>query len=290
MKSLNLLLIFLFFQNIYCVTFSDAIENLSILESYIKDYKTEKSTSATINQLTLCYIREAKYKSSEWSIAAGSCPSDMHSYIQTKDKEKDTKAQYVRSYDEIELPSKEKLDFIHLFAVMNGIDFGGSYTAGYSTLVGWGGDGAQLVQDIKGESGTLDELIAIVKTKYLGIKGQFGSSDLITDLDAPVILNKKNKDNTFASVMKKYYESDEYKNRKTNFKKLTFPSSTSDSLRNDAFNRYSKDSYIQILECKYGVRESGLIGCYIPGSIMTKYQNHEKAAIYAFADYIMSEE
>ena len=95
---------------------------------------------------------------------------------------------------------------------MNGIEFGESYTGGYSTLTGWGGDTAQLLQDIKGESGTLDELINIVSTIYLGIKGQFGPADLVSDLDAPIILNAKNNQNTFASIMRNYYENDDYEN------------------------------------------------------------------------------
>ena len=288
MKYFQFILLFLFIENIYTVTFEDAIKNLSILESYIKEYKKEKSATDSETHLILSYIRAGKYSSSEWSIAGGTFPSDLHSYVQAKDEEKNTEAQKVRKYREIVLPSKEKLDFVHLFAVMNGINYGKSYTAGYSSLVGWGGDSAQLLQDIKGESGDLDTLIEIVLSKYLGIKGQFGEADLVSDLDAPVILNNKKDGVSFADIIKNYYESNEYKNRYANFVKLTFPDSTKDSLRNDAFNRYSKDSLINILECKYEVRDSGIFGCVLPGSILTQYKNHQKAAVYAFADYLVS--
>ena len=288
MKSFQLILLFLFIENIFTVTFTDAINNLAILESYIKEYKKEKSATDSETHLILSYIRAGRYSSSEWSIAGGTFPSDLHSYVQSKDSEKSTNAQEVRKYGEIELPSKEKIDFVHLFAVMNGINYGNSYTGGYSSLVGWGGDSAQLLQDIKGESGDLDKLIETVLSKYLGIKGQFGEADLVSDLDAPVILNNKKDGVSFADTIKNYYETNEYKNRYTNFVKLTFPDSTKDSLRNDAFNRYSKDSLINILECKYGVRDSGVFGCYLPGSILTQYKNHQKAAVYAFADYLLS--
>ena len=288
MKAIQLVLLYLFIQNINSVTFSEAIDNLAILESYIKEYKSEKTTSSSLNLLILCYIREGVYTGSEWSIAGGSSPSDLDKFIQNKDKELNTTAQQVRKYREIELPSKEKIDFVHLFAVMNGILYGESYTDGYSSLVGWGGDTAQLLQDIKAETGTLDELVDIVTTKYLGIKGQFGPADLISDLDAPVILNKKNNTNTFAEIIKNYYKSDEYKDRVKEFVKLTFPKVEKDDLRKQAFKRYDNDLYINILECKYGVRESGLLGCYLPDNIMTKYQNHQKAAVYAFADYLTS--
>lgn len=288
MKSSQLILLFLFIENIYTVTFTDAINNLAILESYIKEYKKDKSVTDSETHLILSYIRAGRYSSSEWSIAGGTFPSDLDSYVQSKDSEKSTKAQEVRKYGEIELPSKEKIDFVHLFAVMNGINYGNSFTGGYSSLVGWGGDSAQLLKDIKGESGDLDKLIETVLSKYLGIKGQFGEADLVSDLDAPVILNNKKDGVSFADTIKSYYETNEYKNRYTNFVKLTFPDSTKDSLRNDAFNRYSKDSLINILECKYGVRDSGVFGCYLPGSILTQYKNHQKAAVYAFADYLLS--
>jgi hypothetical protein len=283
-----LILLFLFIENIFTVTFTDAINNLAILESYIKEYKKDKSVTDSETHLILSYIRAGRYSSSEWSIAGGTFPSDLDSYVQSKDSEKSTKAQEVRKYGEIELPSKEKIDFVHLFAVMNGINYGNSFTGGYSSLVGWGGDSAQLLKDIKGESGDLDKLIETVLSKYLGIKGQFGEADLVSDLDAPVILNNKKDSVSFADTIKSYYETNEYKNRYTNFVKLTFPDSTKDSLRNDAFNRYSKDSLINILECKYGVRDSGVFGCYLPGSILTQYKNHQKAAVYAFADCLLS--
>lgn len=288
MKSLTLIFLFLFIQNSYSVTFNEAINNLSVLESYIKEYKTSKQSSATINHLVTAYIREGKYSSSEWSIAGGSIPSDLASFIKTKDTEKGTNVVALRNYGEIKLPSNETLDFVHFFAVMNGIEYGNSYTGSYASLVGWGGDMAQLLQDIKGETGTLDELIKIVLTKYLGIKGQFGAADLVSDLDAPIILSKKKDDNTFSSVMKNYYEKQEYKTRIADFLRLTFPNVAKDSLRAQVFSRYSKNSYINILECKYGVRDSGLIGCYLPGSIMTKYKNHQTAVAYAFADYLNS--
>ena len=289
MKALTIVLLYLFFQNISTVTFSEALSNLALLESYIKEYKTEKSKSTALNHLILCYIREGVYSSSEWSIAGGSSPSDLDTYIKNKDTEKGTNAQLVRKYREITVPTGEKIDFVHLFAVMNGIFYGDSYTGSYSSLVGWGGDTAQLLQDIKAESGTIDELIDIVLTNYLGVKGQFGPADLISDLDAPVILSKKKDTNTFSEVIKNYYESDEYKSRISNFKKLTFPNVSTANLRKEVFNRYSDDTYINILECKYGVR-SGFLGCLLPGSIITKYQNHQRAVAYAFADYLVLNE
>ena len=286
MKLFSLILTFLLIQNILSVTFTEAMKNLEIAESYIKDYKDTHTTSYTLKHLVLCYIREGKYKSNTWEIAAGSCPSDLDSYVKERDSQANTKANTVRSYGEIATPSGDKIDFVHMFATMNGIEFGDSYTDKYSALVGWGGDTAQLAQDLKVESGTLEELVTIAKTKYLGIKGQFGPADLISDIDAPVIL-KKTGSNTFASTMRNYYNTNEYKDRVKNFLSLTFPGVEKSNLRDAVYKRYSSDAYIDVLECNYGLRSS-FLGCLIPGSYVSQYKNHPKAANYAFADYLAS--
>ena len=98
-----------------------------------------------------------------WSIAAGTVPSDLHEYIVNKDKEKKTNTVAFREYTDLILPSKEKCDFVHLFATMNGIEYSNSYTEDCSALVGWGGDISQLIQDIKNLDGTIDQLLVEAK-------------------------------------------------------------------------------------------------------------------------------
>ena len=287
MKFITTIILLLFFQTIYSVSFSEAILNLRKLESYIKQYKTEKKSSVSLNHLILSYIREGKYTGSAWSIAAGSAPKDLVEYIAKLDTEKNTNVALCRGYGEIELPSKEKMDFVHLFAAMNGIDYSKSFTDKYSALVGWGGDTAQLAQDLKKYNGTLDQLL-VQANHLIGIKGQFGAGDLISDLDAPIILEKKTDDTTFANIIEDYYKGEEWKNRVPKFVKLTFPTATDKTkLRQVIFDRYNKDEYIQILECKYGLRVGGrILGCYSPHAVYAKFKDHQKAAVYAFADYL----
>ena len=211
--------------------------NLGVLESYIKDYKLTHTTSYSVKQLTLCYIREGKYQSSIWDIAAGSCPSDLELYIKERDSNSITNTSLVRTYGEIETPSGDIIDFVHLFATMNGIDFGNSYTEGYSSLVGWGGDCAKLAQDLMEESGTLEDLVSSASTNYLGIKGN------------SEVLMKKNDLNTFTSVITLYYTKliGDYKNRVKNFLDITFPGVSKNDLRDEVYKRYSDDSYIKVL-------------------------------------------
>lgn len=287
MKFITTVFLCLLLQTIYSVTFSEALLNLRKLESYIKQYKDETKSTKSLSHLILSFIREGKYVGGAWTTAAGSCPTDLVTYVQKLDKEKKTNVTLCRKYGEIVLPSKEKMDFVHLFAVMNGLDHSNSYTERFSALVGWGGDTAQLVQDLKKFNGTLDELL-VQANKLLGIKGQFGEGDLISDLDAPIILSKKTDSVTFANIIEEYYNGNEWKNRVPNFVKLTFPTLTDKTkLRQVVFDRYNKDGYIPILECKYGIRVPGnWLGCYSPHAVYAQYKNHQKAAVYAFADYL----
>ena len=286
MNFIKVVLITLLLNNIYTVTFSEAIENLRKLETYIKKYKKSSNSKESLNHLILSYIREGKYTGFAWSTAAGNSPSGLAKYIIKLDAEKKTKVAACRKYGDIVLPTKEKMDFVHLFAVMNGINYSNSYTEKYSALVGWAGDTAQLFQDIQKYNGTLAQLLEHAN-KYLGIKGQFGEGDLVADLDAPIILKKKKDNNTFADIIEKYYNGDEWKKRVPNFVKLTFPNAKNTTIRQIVYSRYTKDSYIRVLECKYHLRVGGrILGCLNPHGLVPKYRDHQKAAVYAFADYL----
>ena len=285
MKLIILIFASLILENICIISFSDMIKNLRTLESYISQYKKETKSKQSITELVLTYIREGKYKSNYWKIAAGSAPKNLESYIDKKDKEHGTSTAKCRKYGDILMPSNEKSDFVHLFAVMNGIEFGNSYTKNFAHLVGWGGDTTQLFEDIKNEKGTLDELMNICKN-YFRIKGGFDEADLISDLDAPILLSKKDDSNTFADIFTNYYNSKEYLERINKFVNLTFPELKSkDKFREEIFNIYNSDFYIKVLECKDGFRESSF-NCILPGDIKPEYKDHQKAAVYVVSDYL----
>jgi len=114
-------------------------------------------------------------------------------------------------------------------------------------------------------------------SKFLGIKGQFGEADLISDLDTPIILKKKSETNIFADIIENYYNKGEYKNRVNDFVKLIFPqldkNSDKNMYRRAVYGRYWTDSHLKMVEMKYSLYNSG-------------YENHRLAAIYTFADYL----
>jgi len=286
MKTSNILILFLIFPIIFSLNLKDALANLKTLESYISEYKTEKKPTQSLQHLILAFIRLGKYTGSSWSMVAGSIPKDLVDYVKAKDAEHNTKAFNCRTYGDVILPTDKKMDFVHLFAVMNGMD----YSPNDAALVGWGGDLAQLAQDIKNNfknTTDLNKLIAEAK-KYLGVKGQFGEGDLNADIDAPIILKMKKSSITFADTIKRFYDSGDYKNKVKDFAKIIFPDLPEKAkIRQYIYDKYTKESLIQILECRYGIRKPGnILGCYSPHEVLSQFANHRKAAIYAFADYL----
>ena len=285
MKIILLYFLSIIYQNIKTVHFTESMYNLKILEEYIQEYKSQNNINNSLTHLITCYIREGAYTGTSWTIAGGSIPSGLSTFIEEKDSNSSTNVHLVKTYREIELPNNEKFDFVHLFAVMNGIEYGGSYSSKFAHLVGWGGDTFQLFKDIKNEQGNLDNLIQTAKN-YLGIKGGFGAADLISDLDAPILLQKKNEDNYFADIIQNYYSGEEYLNRVNKFLKITFPKiQYLDKFRKNILTIYSGDTYIRVLECKEGLRK-GLGSCALTFDVYSEYENKQKAAVYAFADYL----
>ena len=286
MKVFILLFFLIYINALEEVSFSTAMNDLENLEKYMREYIKEKSSqSLSLTHLITCYIREGAYTGTEWSIAGGNIPEDLVNYIKGKDSEKGTNAQSCKTYREIVLPSNETIDFVHLFAVMNGIEYGKSYSDTYAHLVGWGGDTFQLLQDIQNQQGNLDELMAIAKT-YFRIKGGFGPADFVSDIDAPILLKLKNDNTYFADIIRSYYKNKEYTNRINNFISLTFPSLKSKAkFREEIFNKYNSDTLIKMLECKNGIR-NGEYNCLATKDVKPQYIQHQKAAVYVVSDYL----
>ena len=85
------------------------------------------------------------------------------------------------------MPNGETMDFVHMFAVMNGIENGKSYSDTYAHLVGWGGDTEQLLEDIMNVQGDINYLMQYAKDNFFMIKGGFDEGDMIANLDGPIL-------------------------------------------------------------------------------------------------------
>ena len=82
------------------------------------------------------------------------------------------------------------------------------------------------------------------------LKAIFEESDLISDLDGPIILSYKNDNNNFADILGNYYSNKDNNNRVNKFIKLTFPNLVNridkESFRNELYKIFNDDYYIQI--------------------------------------------
>ena len=161
MKIIILLLFLAYINVIQTVNYEEVLQDLKNLEKYIREYIKEKSPTNTLTHLITCYIREGAYTGGTWVFAGGYIPPDLTRYIRDKDSAEGTNAQACQNHREIELPNSEKIDFVHFFAVMNGIEHGNSYEAKFAHVVGWGGDTFQLLQDIKNEQGEIREIMEV---------------------------------------------------------------------------------------------------------------------------------
>ena len=103
-----------------------------------------------------------------------------------------------------------------------------------------------------------------------------------------VSLKRKKQSATFAANIKTFYENGDYKTKIRNFVDIIFPELTNiENIRQVVYDKYNNDGFIQILECKYGLRAGGsILKCYSPKDLLPQFVNHQKAAVYAFADYL----
>ena len=285
----KIILFVLLFLEYNAITFDEALKTLETLELRINSYITLNNiTNNSLDLLIVSYIREGRYSSLEWKTVCGSVSQNLKNYIAEKDTSENTNIANIRNFADIILPTNETFDFVHLFAVMNGIEYN-DYTSDEADLCGWAGDTAELFKELIDFSGGVQNILKEAK-KIIGISGSFGEADLISDLDAPVILHlrKKNKQKSFAKIIYDYYYGNEYKNRTYNFITLVIPEllgKTNKYYREILFDDYSSNSYIKTLECKYGLRNEAA-SCLLPAHVKSEYENHEKAAVYAFADYL----
>ena len=284
-----LFLIFIaYIQGLETTSFTTAMEDLSNLEKYIKQYKEEKSAAQSLTHLIVGYIKGDVNKDEFLEKIYGLIPKDLPSYIEKKDVLEGTNAQATRTYKYIELPNNETIEVQHLFGVMNGIENANSWkssSGNFSHVIGWGTCITDLLFDIRSEDGTFDELFKICQ-KYFKKSGKFNLINLISSIDAPILLSKKNDDNTFADIITKYYNGKEYLKRVNKFVNLTFPELKSkDKFREELFKIYYSDSFLNYYECRLGFRDSKFL-CENIEDINPKFADHQKAAVYVVSDYL----
>ena len=92
---------------------------------------------------------------------------DLVDYIKAKDAEYGTTAQATQTYRDMVMPNGDTVDFVHMFATMNGLEYSRSYSSDIAHLVGWGGDDEQLIEDIMDQEGDIESLMEYAKNGNL---------------------------------------------------------------------------------------------------------------------------
>ena len=158
--------------------------------------------------------------------------------------------------------SKEKIDFIHLIAIINVISKGGINNTLSNDMAGWGGDLCQLALELKNTGLTGTELQEKANQLFGAEVSTFSSQDLLADLDAVNIANiyLNNQNKSISQSIKEYYRSVNTDKRKADVIKATFSEfKNQDTLKSTEeitsliITRLSKNSLISIWCSRNGI-------------------------------------
>lgn len=233
------------------------------------------------------YLRTTKYSSNVWNIMAGTMESDFVEYVTQNQGDKNVSS--LRTITEMISPvSNQKLDFIHMFAVINSIENFKSnnqnttisqvLNSNASDLSGWLGDICTLVKEIVDLGAIDDEIQKLANQKFNSSNSTFGSEDLIADIDAVNIMKNyySSSIKTFANVFQDYYFSTTSQQRKSlfvsNVFEKTYTSAT--ALANDIISRLHSNFLAQYF-------------CSTLGINFTDHSAQFNAVAMAFANYFV---
>ena len=176
-------------------------------------------------------MRSAKY-TGNWDSLLGSIDTDFVIAVTDYDTNNETTIADLLNVDTFTIPSTgEKVDFIHMFAAMEGYLTGSTPTG---DLTGWGGDLCQLAGDGKPEN-------------FNATSGSsFGSADVCADFDAINIITryKASNNKSLHYHIVEYYKNLTNKSRVQQFKDIIFPNTPNsntevdiESFKSAIFNR-----------------------------------------------------
>ena len=189
----------------------------------------------------LIYLRSCKYNDAEWNYLGGDVDADFNLFVEQNEGEAKDVSSFRPKYNEITgkdelteiyftIPStKEKVDFYHLFAVMNIAYLENQSSADMS---GWGGDLIQLASSIKNYKNeyfkqnsveiTSEQLKEKITQEFnKSAEFGFGAADVSADFDA-VNIAPNLKTSSIYSAITSYYKNITSTKRIQQFRDLTF--------------------------------------------------------------------
>lgn len=262
-----------------CISIADKINDLCSI-SY-------KYNSSKYFLRASQYLRTAKYTGNTWNIMAGTIESDFVDYVSQNQGSKNISS--LRTISEMVSPvSNEKLDFIHMFAVINSIEnfknnnqsstISQVLNSNASDLSGWIGDICTLVQEIVNASVVGDEIQVLANQKFNNASSTFSGEDLIADMDAVNIMKiyYSSSLKTFANVFEDYYFSTTSQQRKNLFINNVFKKTytSANTLADDIILRLKNNFLAQYF-------------CSTLGISFTEHEAQFNAVAIAFANYFV---
>lgn len=159
------------------------------LSKYNK-YKYDRDT------LVFTYIRGVRYGSSYWNSLAGSRDVEFDKFI----NENYSSVAELRKLTDLEVPTSDKIDFIHMVASMNMID------NTYGVIGSWGGDLCDIIAELKNNEENYDKIYSSACKLINSDNSKFNSYDMAADLDANNIYSIMKRENaSLSKAMTKYY-------------------------------------------------------------------------------------
>ena len=203
--------------------FEQLLSKINKLEEISIKYNSEFSSENNAFKRVCQYIRALRYNTTQWNLLGGTIEQDFFEYVLDNQGQYDLTS--LQSLDYFIIPStNEKVDFVHMMAIINVVITNGIEENSPNDLVGWGGDFCQLVTQIKSLNITGEQLQEKANELLANDISSFGAQDICADFDAINISSIfiKMQTKSISVAMKQYYKNFIKSSRNSNFLKNAF--------------------------------------------------------------------
>ena len=277
------------------------ISDLKVLEGYAEAF-AEENPSENPEELIINFIRTGvqRYTSGTWAILSGSEKTEFTAYVEEQDIENGTEASALRNIEEFTLPNGNIVDMGHVFGTMNVAWYAHSQgmtadvVQARADLGGWAGDTADLmfcavnidIQDkVDIYNTTVDEMADAFRERYMGVDSsalnnvghKFTNTDLYGDLDAFYLFSELARgSSSLSEIAENYFTSSLTDEQRASYflENRLNKVETRDGIRAAVTAAYTGNELLYSLEASYSLVD------------LDNHDNLQKAACYAFADYL----
>lgn len=234
-------------------SFDDVITKIKKLEEISKEYSPSNYQIRTMQ-----YLRQLRYASGEWNTFGGTLENDFQDFVLNNQGSYDLSSLQSINYN-TNPKTQEKVDFIHMVAIMNVVIKGSLTNNTINDLVGWGGDLCQLVLELKNTGLSGSALEDKANSLFNSENSSFSSQDLLADMDALNIASiydsLVSEKQSISYAISQYYKTTTLYARKQNFLSIAFPDFVENQTQFESTisDRLSSNLYIQIWCARNGL-------------------------------------